>query len=104
MNDLGNHGREKVVPPVPRQAQVRQLACQRAHRLVRMARAKETLELQLGMPPDNLGDLPDGALRKPAGCLKGKRLGTKAELKHQLLALRLELGQEQLIHVRRVTV
>ena len=86
---------KEVVPPVSGQAQVRQLARQGAHRLIGMPAGQEALEPELGVPPDHLGDLADGALREPAGRLERQRLGAEAELKDELAGVCLERRQEE---------
>ena len=95
---------KEVVPPVARQAEVRQLARQRAHRLVGVPAGQKALEPKPGMPADQLGDLADRALRQPAGRLERQRLGAEAELKHDLAGMGLQGRQERLVDVRRVAV
>ena len=53
---------KEVVPPVPGEAEIRQLASERAQRLVRVPAGQKTLEPQPGVAADHVGQLGDRLL------------------------------------------
>src|SRR4051812_32352163 len=92
------------MPPITRETEVRQLARERAERLIGVLACEKTLKAQPGMARNHFSHLGDRLLRQPARGLERERLRAKAELENDFVSMFFQPGEKQLIHVRRINV
>src|SRR6185369_8455631 len=85
--DLPDDLREKVMPPITREAEIRQLARQRAKRLVGVAARQKTLEPKPGMARDYFGDFRNGLFVEAAAGLERQWLSAKTKLKNDFVTM-----------------
>src|SRR5882724_636408 len=95
---------KEIVPPIACEGQIRQLASQRAKRLIRVAAGQETLEFQFGMTSYELAQLPDSFLPEATAGFIGQRLGAEAELKNDPVPSFFQLGEEGFINIAGVGI